>query len=162
MNLFINLPFRNKLMFGLWISLFAMALISLFSVNGCEGEATPSIIQQEIDRSNENQSRLFNVQPPVQLKWSLEREQINKRTELWNDENKVSYLYLLTEYGGAIGYYAIKGKVSSVNSQVTTPEQAIFQAGYHEYAAATIPSPSEDGSYGTNGGGVFAFTTSGV
>jgi hypothetical protein len=60
-----------------------------------------------------------------------------------------------------IGYYQVN-KVSSVNSQLSNPEQIIsgnsqgnnLPAG----TAVSIPSPSEDGSYGTNGDAVFGFT----
>jgi hypothetical protein len=51
--------------------------------------------------------------------------------------------------------------VSSVNSQLTNPEQIISGRGNNELPAgeiAVIPSPAEDGSYGTNGDGVFGFT----
>jgi len=59
-----------------------------------------------------------------------------------------------------IGYYQVN-KVSSVNSQLTNPEQIISGSLQNNLPAGTaisIPSPSEDGSYGTNGDAVFGFT----
>lgn len=100
-----------------------------------------------------NQRHLLKVQPPVQLDWSLERDQINRRTLLWNDKNKVSYIYLFNK-DALIGFYAVKGKVSSVNSSITSPNMV--------YNGATLDSPSEDGSYGTNGDAVFFFLTDGT
>jgi len=110
--------------------------------------------RQEQAKTEENQSRLLKVQPPMQLDWSLEREQINKRTGLWNDKNKVAWIYLIS-YGRIMAYFTIKGKVSSVNSQITNPEQLVYQS-------TTLPSPAEDGSYGTNGDAVYFFTTDGA
>ena len=52
-----------------------------------------------------------------------------------------------------IGYYQVN-KVSSVNSQLTNTEQSLITHG----SIVTLPSPSEDGSYGTNGDAVFGFT----
>jgi len=107
--------------------------------------------------TEQNQQRLLDAQPPAKLDWSLERDNINRRTNLWNDENKVSYIYLI-DYGKVMAFYVIKGKVSSVNSQITNPEQIVDR---YE-GDVVIPSPAEDGSYGTNGDAIYFFTTDGV
>ena len=107
--------------------------------------------------TEENQERLLKSQPPVKLQWSLERENINRRTNLWNDENKISYIYLVN-FGKVMAFYPIKGKVSSVNSQITNPMQIV---GKYDNRVV-IPSPAEDGSYGTNGDSIFFFTVEGV
>lgn len=121
-------------------------------LNSCENNSTAKVEQRKTEK---NQKQLLEVQPPVQLDWSLERDQINKRTILWNEPNKVAYLYVLS-YGKILGYYVIKGKVSSVNSQITNPEQMVRNH------SATLPSPAEDGSYGSNGDGIFTFLTDGT
>ena len=100
-----------------------------------------------------NQRNLLRKQPPVQLEYSLERENINRRTLLWNDKNKISYIYLL-QRGSIMGFFSIKGKVSSVNSTVTNPNMV--------YSGTTLDSPAEDGSYGTNGDAVFFFLSDGT
>lgn len=130
---------------------------------GCNlEEVSPSpTAQVEQQKTEANQKKLLNVQPPVSLDWSLERENINKRTKLWNDPNKVSYIYLVN-YGKVMAFYTIKGKVSSVNSQITNTEQVVWKDGYQSIAGVTIPSPAEDGSYGTNGDAIFFFTTEGA
>lgn len=127
---------------------------------GCREE--PSTASLEQDRTEKNQRTLLENQPPVSLDFSLERENINKRTKLWNDPNKVSYIYLIN-YGKIMAFHTLKGKVSSVNSQVTNPQQLtgryIERAGGDSYVTGNLPSPSEDGSYGTNGDAIFFFTT---
>lgn len=85
-----------------------------------------------------NQRDLIKKQPPIKMDWSLERDQLIRRTKLWNDKNKVSYIYLFNK-DALVGFYAIKGKVSSVNSQLTSPE-------FYYYNGAVMPSPAEDGS----------------
>ena len=129
-------------------ALFATALLN----TGCI--STDSTSDKEQAKTEENQLRLLTTQPPESLDWSLERDQINKRTRLWNDPNKVSYIYLIS-YGKVMAFYTIKGKVSSVNSQITNPEQI----KYYRQSLTTLPSPAEDGSYGSNGDGIFFFTT---
>jgi len=129
------------------------AITSMLILTGCY-DSTSS---KEQEMTEQNQERLLNVQPPVQLEWSLEREQINKRTKLWNDKNKVSYIYLV-DFGKVMAFYTIKGKVSSVNSQITNPNQIVKRFS----GAFTMPSPAEDGSYGENGAAIFFFTTDGT
>lgn len=131
--------------FGLII----VAIVSL-GLAGC----FDSTATKEQELTERNQERLIAAQPPVSLDWSLERENINKRTQRWNDPNKVSYIYLVN-YGKVMAFYTIKGKVSSVNSQITNPQQLV-ERWEDRYL---MPSPAEDGSYGENGDAIFFFTT---
>lgn len=114
-----------------------------------------------------NQQHLDKVQPPPTLSWSLERQNIIKRTLLWNDANRVSYIYLMSQMGQVIAFYAVKGKVSSVDSELTDPTQIMADANCQNYGngacpSVQAPSPQMDGSYGTNGGAIFFFTTAGT
>lgn len=134
-------------------------------LSGCTSEAMNTTAQKEQTLTEENQQRLLEQQAPPKLEWSLERDNLIKRTELWNDRNKVSYIYLIN-YGKVMAFYTIKGKVSSVNSQMTNTEQLSMRrfetnAGY-EYVEGVLSSPSEDGSYGTNGDAIFFFDTNGT
>lgn len=138
-----------------------LALVFCVLFIGCSDyEETTVAIEQA--RTETNQAKLLKVQPPMQLDWSLERENINKRTTLWNDPNKVAYIYLV-DYGKVMTFYTIKGKVSSVNSQISNPDQLVRADVYGSgYKTHRMPSPAEDGSYGTNGDAVFFFTTDGT
>lgn len=136
----------------------ATIIFSLLLTSCTLGEST-STAEQKL--TEQNQARLLDVQPPVKLSWSLERENINKRTTLWNDANKVSYIYLIS-YGKVMAFYTIKGKVSSVNSQITSTEYLASKYNNGHYVDGVLPSPSEDGSYGTNGDAIYFFTTDGI
>ena len=115
--------------------------------------------QKEQALTESNQRGLLENQPPPKLDWSLERDNIIKRTNLWNDPNKVSYIYLVN-FGKVMAFYPIKGKVSSVNSYITNSEQLIDDPnGGYEAGSVVIEAPAEDGSYGSNGDAVFFFTT---
>lgn len=154
----------------------ALAALMLMGAGCFDEPVGPSSGNVEQNHTEENQKRLIEQQPPVSLTWSLERENINKKTKLWNDPNKVSYIYLVN-YGKVMAFYTIKGKVSSVNSQITNSEQLTWRCvnpdgTYSSNAACNdwnqrivsgqIPSPAEDGSYGTNGDAIFFFTTEGA
>lgn len=118
----------------------------------------------ETRRSEKIQANLNTVQPQPNMEWSLERENIIKRTELWNDENKIAYIYLYTRGGQMAGFFTIKGKVSSINSALSAPEQIVKDPeAYGEgRQSLVVSSPQEDGSYGTNGDAIFFFTTDGA
>ena len=108
-----------------------------------------------------SQSNFNKVQPPQSLSWSLERDNLNKRNERCNDPNKISYIYLISDMGTIIGYFPMLGKVSSVNSKLTTNQQMI-ENPRNSSACQTVESPSMDGSYGSNGDAVFFFLTDGT
>jgi len=134
----------------------SILIVMIFALVFMGCEPRQDYARTEEKRTSENQSKLLSAQPPASLNWSLERENINNRTNRWNDPNKVSYIYLI-DFGKVMAFYTIKGKVSSVNSQITNPMTAP-----RNRTGIVIPSPAEDGSYGENGDAVFFFTTENV
>lgn len=130
------------------------AFILLTSEEGCDGRPRNTTALDEQAETEVNQRNLFSVQPPPKLSWSLERDNLTKRFKLQNDRSINFYMYIFIEgVSEPIGYYQVN-KVSSVNSQLTNTEQIVYRDG----ASHTLPSPAEDGSYGTNGDGIFGFT----
>jgi hypothetical protein len=71
-------------------ALVLLAIITAcFALSGCKeipdgGASTTSVYKSEQAHTVANQAGLNQAQPAVTLKWSLERENINKRTTLWN------------------------------------------------------------------------------
>lgn len=126
----------------------------LFSIAACDGPVDDHhTAVQEQHETEINQAHLLQTQPPPKIDWSLERDNLTKRTKLQNDRTLSFYMYVFIEgVANPIGYYQIN-KVSSVDSQLTNPMQVMPYQG-----SPVIPSPAEDGSYGTNGSGVFGFT----
>lgn len=116
---------------------------------------------QEAALTESNQARLLKQSPPPALERSLERENLIHRLELLNDENKIFYVYLVS-YGKVMAEYTAKGKVSSVNSKLTTQEQIVEDPWRYQSGGKVVESPDLDGSYGTNGDGIFFFTSSGA
>ena len=128
--------------------------------------------QYEIKLTEKNHQNLVRGQPPQMMDSSLERQNLINRYEYLNDENNVHHVYLIDE-GQVMGYYVAQGKVSSVNSKLTNDKQIVKaqRAGFdssgegpggaHGPNYKVVESPQMDGSYGTNGPGIFFFTTSG-
>jgi len=98
--------------------------------------------------------------PVAQLKDSLERRNIRERLLRTNDPNKIGYVYLLS-FSKPLGYYVIKGKVSSTQSQMTT-DQLVERHTDGGGGNFVYNAPGDDGSYGANEDGVFFFTTEGA
>ena len=130
---------------------------------GCEPHLDSSGTQGKEAKLTENQQAIhLKTTPPPKLSDSLERKNLTKRLTLFNDPNKVSYIYLI-EYGKVMAFYTIKGKVSSVNSKLTTTEQIkTFERTEGGDHSVVVESPDLDGSYGTNGDAVFFFLTDGT
>ena len=122
----------------------------------CDDNRPANTSAKDEQAHTENNQQLLNrIQPAPSVKWSLERDNLIKRFKLQNDRSVVFYMYIFNEgIQAPIGYYQVN-KVSSVNSQLTNTMQLVEG---HQYAQYAIPSPAEDGSYGTNGNAVFGFT----
>lgn len=136
---------------------------------GCGGFWEPSCKTENTQKreailTEENQRRLIQAVPVPKLETSQERTNLVKRLERFNNADKVSYIYLVN-YGKVMAFYTIKGKVSSVNSMLTTTEQIVNKdGGQCSWSAGStdcyvVASPDIDGSYGDNGDSIFFFTT---
>jgi hypothetical protein len=141
---------------------FPLLLVGLFTVlssETCEN-VTPTNTSAKYEQAHteNNQRQLNTTQPPPTITWSLERDNLIKRFKLQNDRSISFFMYVFIEgIADPIGYYQVN-KVSSVNSQLTNPMQLVNGDGGQYRSDFVLPSPAEDGSYGTNGDGVFGFT----
>lgn len=137
-----------------------LLLASLFVLSSCDDDSASKnkTAIQEQSHTEKNQAELLAKQPPPDISWSLERDNLIKRFKLQNDRTINFYMYVFIEgISQPIGYYQVN-KVSSVNSQLTNTMQIVSGgSGYHD-DHHILPSPAEDGSYGTNGDGIFGFT----
>lgn len=117
----------------------------------------------EMKATESNQQALVKSEPIPNMEKSLERSNLIKRYKTLNDQNEVFHVYLMS-HGKVVSYFTAQGKVSSVNSKLTNPEQFVScdrtqNMGRDE--DCVVSAPQLDGSYGTNGDGVFFFTTDG-
>lgn len=148
---------KNVLLVGILIS-------SIFLSIGCiEDQGTGATQMQEAQLTESNQQRLINACPAPQVDNSLERENLKRRIEFINDANKELYIALLSNDGKVLATYVTNGKVSSLNSYLTTNEQIVDDPnGGLEVGSVVLESPDLDGSYGWNNEGIFFFTTDGA
>lgn len=103
--------------------------------------------------------RLSAVVKPPKLNDSIERRNLAKRLTRFNVADKISYIYLV-DFGKIMGFFVVKGKVSSVNSMLTATDQLVDDGQGKTYGRSNVhvvDSPDLDGSYGSNGDAVFFF-----
>lgn len=101
--------------------------------------------------------------PVDDLKDSLERRNLRERLLRQNEADRVGYVYFFPFGSGeALGYWTIKGKVSSTQSQMTTQDLVVEADFGADWESQVIGAPGDDGSYGPNEKGVFFFTTEDV
>lgn len=142
-----------------------LVLAFSFAFIGCDEPPNGTIERQlaaESKKIGENQVNLITSQPAPQLKWSNERDNIIKRALRFNDPNKLGYIYLFALSGEPIAYSVVKGKVSCISSYAVPDENIVNgeeMIGHWAEGAypVVVQQPDIDGSYGTNGEGIFWF-----
>jgi len=97
--------------------------------------------------------------PASELRSSLERTNLKERLIRTNKPTAQGFVYLMS-FGKVIGYYTVKGKVSSTQSQMTTDQLIVTNCVTCE-SRSVVNAPGDDGSYGPNESGIFFFTTEG-
>lgn len=135
----------------------------LFTFTACEDTSkTAQSSGQRLTEQAFAQQQEAVPYPADELRDSLERRNLRERLLRQNDPDKIGYVYILS-FGEFIGYYTIKGKVSSTQSQMTTDVLQVDTPSDGSNAKNSIvTAPGDDGSYGENEPGVFFFTTSGA
>lgn len=162
------------------IFIMAVCLVALAMVaTGCgEMRTDKTAVGKEARATEKNQQQLLTAQPVPVVKCSLERQNLINRYHWmagepleWPCKSKTSYVYVF-DHGLLLTHYTIKGKISSVSSQLTNPLQQVRRCGdltgpdHDERGGSdyrcqngTVEQAEPDGSYGTNGNGKYFFTT---
>jgi len=136
---------------------------SLTSDSNAQNVEVGTAFFSEMKQTEANQQNLIRAEPIPVMEDSLERENLIRRYQTLNDQNQEFHVYLMS-YGKVVSYYVAQGKVSSVNSKLTSPQQFTKCArdqGSGRYEDCVVDAPQLDGSYGTNGDGIFFYTTDG-
>jgi hypothetical protein len=142
---------------------FIAAMFLLIGLLAACGETVPNSRTQGNDFTEDNQARLEKVVPAPALQDSVERRNLVRRLNTFNSPDKIAYVYLMSGYGDCIAFFTIKGKTSSVNSQLNPPDREItHNISGSAATSAVVQSPDLDGSYNTNGNGIFTFLDSGA
>ena len=131
----------------------------VFVISGCTSKPdTGDTTREEMEFTERNQKRLRKARPEPKMDDSLERANLIKYLEYWNNSNRESYIYLLSRSGTVLAHYVIKGKVTYCSSKLTTRDQIVHTRWFGTEFANIIESPGLDGSYGPSEDAIFFFT----
>lgn len=131
----------------------------LLTGEGCDDAATITQQSEQAAVQAVHDKQATAVPLPV-LDNSLERVNIKKRLETFDNPNKVSYIYLIN-YGKVMAFYTIKGKVTSGGKRLTSTQQQV-DSRWNSPAAFVMEAPELDGTYGSSNPYIFFWTTDGV
>jgi len=134
-----------------------LALV-LLGAGSCDEPNKDASEQAKQDRAQQAAS----VVKCGQAKESLECKNLREREKRNSDPNRIGYVYLYNFDGSIKGYFAVKGKVSSTQSQMGPTDDVIYyDRGSYGNSATTVEAPGDDGSYGPNEEGIFFFLLNG-
>lgn len=136
----------------------AAALIATLALAGCTEESSSSQKAKE-DREQKASSVILcgAANDSLECKNLKERERRNSLP------NAIGYVYLYNWDGSVKGYFTIKGKVSSTQSQMAPMDVLVDGCNRSgEDCPQAMEAAGDDGSFGPNESGIFFFTTEGV
>ena len=130
-----------------WIAgIAALVLTPLLMASACDSSAEDKARQQ---REQKAASNVLCGEP----KESLECRNLREKEKRNSDPNRIGYVYLYNFDGSIKGYFVVRGKVSSTQSQMG-PMDMLYT---HSYGNVTMEAAGDDGTYGPNENGIFFF-----
>ena len=160
-----------------FIALFILCVMLIACMASCEVDTTSSGSSADKQSTINVANKLQHNQPtPTDIDYSLERYNLIRRAYWVNGqrekaaavpcpvEKPLGYVTLFIEGVGAVGSFAVDGKVSSLNSFLT-PDSEYYEQEYgsNGYSCGNGNEwlADVDGSYGENDAGIFFFTPDG-
>lgn len=123
----------------------------LLSASSCD---TPAEDKAQQIRNEKAQSNVLCGE----AKESLECKNLREKEKRNSDPNRIGYVYLYNFDGSIKGYFVVKGKVSSTQSQMG-PMDVLYK---DSYGNVTMEAAGDDGTYGPNENGIFFFLANGT
>lgn len=122
----------------------ALALLAA----ACDGKEEPPASKQEQDKQTDNYSQQTETQPARGMGYSPTRESLNKWADTWEEQGKLSYIYLFDSESNLVGYYIFEGLPVSYCASLTPPDKAETVDGLDAPDPAVVrTAPSIDGVY---------------
>jgi len=129
------------------------ALVAL-TAGACDDPATDKGMEQRKEKAASN---VLCGEPGE----SLECKNLKEKEKRNSDPNRIGYVYLYNFDGSVKGYFVVKGKVSSTQSQMA-PMDVIVDPCSSSYCPMIVEAAGDDGTYGPNENGIFFFLVNGT
>jgi len=158
-----RLRLRHRLRRAAAVAALATLLAILLGAGSCSETPTASPQasgQQQTEQAFKDAAAAIPYPANEFKNGTLERANLLRLLRAENKPDALGYVYLQS-FGKVLGYYTIKGKVSSNQSQMTTTELVEHHADSGG-GNLTYPAPGDNLTYGENEPGIFFFTTEGT
>lgn len=138
----------------------AIASLPLLLVGGLAAcsNSTPEAQKAFEDRISKASSNILCGDP----KESLECKNLREKEKRNSDPNRIGYVYEVNFDGSTNGYWVVKGKVSSTQSQMGAMDMVVDVCPLTDYCPEIMEAPGDDGTYGPNEDGIFFFLADGT
>jgi len=148
------------------VALLIALILGASFLTACNYGNEPSKQRQSIQKESSqafDQQRAAVAYPVDELTDSLERRNLKERLLRFNQPNKIGYVYYVP-FGNILGYWTIKGKVSSTRSQMNPSDELTNDLSDCSgcFESQVLQSAGDDGAFGEAEDGVFFFTTNGT
>lgn len=112
-----------------------------------------------VSRQQQTTDQLVKRQPAPDLTYSADRQALIERYKRTSDVNFRQYVAVFTPYGSLLYTGVVKGKVTPLDSQLSPADalQCQHNEGARPDGCGTVQLAEPNGTWGTNGGGVFWF-----
>lgn len=140
----------------LWGALAALVLTPLLMASSCN--STPEAQKAFEDRMAKAASNVLCGD----AKESLECKNLREKEKRNSDPNRIGYVYLYNFDGSIKGYFVVKGKVSSTQSQMGGMDMIVDACPASDYCPTVMEAAGDDGTYGPNEDGIFFFLVNGT
>lgn len=132
----------------------ALTAAILLTAGSCSDDPTDKGLEQRKEKAAQN---VLCGEPGE----SLECKNLKEKEKRNSDPNRIGYVYLYNFDGSIKGYFAVKGKVSSTQSQMAPMDVIVDPCG-SSYCPMVVEAAGDDGSYGPNEEGIFFFLQNGT
>lgn len=146
----------NKIVRYILIPVAAVALG--FSLSACSNNN-----ESATEATQQRQDKAAKIVLCGEANESLECKNLKERERRNSQPSAIGYVYLYNFDGTVKGYFTIKGKVSSTQSQMGAMD-IIADACLvtTDYCPEIMEAAGDDGSFGPNEAGIFFFTTENI
>lgn len=104
--------------------------------------------RETVQAYNEALKNIENQYPASQMHNPLELKMLRERDLYLNDESKTQYIYIFPTGRSEVFFSSVKGKISSMTSQMTASDGAYMDQGDRNGGNIALPMPQDDLSYG--------------
>lgn len=99
----------------------------------------------------------------IQFSENAEIDNIKRRLELTSNPGQIGFVLLLNEMGKPVMYTSVKGKITSGNKRLTSPQEVrcLEVAESVGCSQQMVEAPSDEGTYGSSNPYIFFWTADG-